>query len=102
MLTMINFRHCLKFCVYPDSETTPRSIEKGSLAQLRVSVKGTGQSTWAFVPFLLLNVPPLCIKQAILALTALRDASGQTAFPGSKEYVFELGSLPGQVIFFKS
>lgn len=61
--------------MYPDSETTPRAITKECLDQLRMPAKGTGQSLGAFVPFLLLNVSPLCTEQAILAGMTFREAS---------------------------
>lgn len=75
---------CLEGGMYPDSETSPRSIEKECLDQLKGSAQGTGQRMGALVPLLLVNVPSLCTKPAILARTTLREPLGEQLFLGAR------------------
>lgn len=65
---------CLQFCMNPDSETIPRSVEKEGLAQLKVSVQGTGQCV-GICAIPVSKHALLCTEQAILALTTLPEAS---------------------------
>lgn len=60
--------------MYPDSDITPRSVEKECLTQFKVSVQGTGQCV-GICAILVSKHALLHTEQAILALTTLPEAS---------------------------